>query len=215
MSTPVEHSIATEQSAVGVTMSPHQPVAWKAQWRVDKYAAHEDDVRAGVFVRSTNDSLGRLGAKVEPYETIEREGNLLTYGGADVLWLGLRTGLSATTGLANTLFNNANATIKVGNSNTAAAATQTELQAAGANRAFSSMEATFPTHTTGTGASTSSKILFKSVFGTAAANFAWEEWGIFNRRITTGGRMLNRKVESLGTKTSAATWTFTCTISLA
>jgi hypothetical protein len=73
------------------------------------------------------------------------------------------------------------------------------------------MEATYPTHTDGT-TSGSATITFRSVFGTGDANFAWQEWGVFN--ASTGGRMLNRKVESLGTKSSAATWTFTVTITL-
>jgi hypothetical protein len=45
------------------------------------------------------------------------------------------------------------------------------------------------------------------------ANVAWQEWGLFNN-TTSGGTMLNRKVESLGTKTEAQTWQFTCTITL-
>lgn len=203
----------SERSFVGAGMGAHQPVTWKCEWQVEKYSAGAADVRNGIYGSSAG---SRAGQPVKPFEVIQREGNLLTYGGADAIWLGLRDGLSATTGLANTRFNNANACIKVGDTNTAAAATQTDLAAPNTttDRAFAGMESSYPTHTTGTGSSTSSKMVFRSVFSTAVGNFAWEEWGIFNRVTANTGRMLNRKAESLGTKTAAATWTFTVTLSL-
>lgn len=63
-------------------------------------------------------------------------------------------------------------------------------------------------------------VQFVAVFGTANANFAWAEFG-----TTTGGAatnkqavppptLLNRAVSSLGTKTSAASWTLTQTLTL-
>ena len=55
-------------------------------------------------------------------------------------------------------------------------------------------------------------LVFKSTFGTSAANFPWYEWGIAN--ASSSGRMLNRKVTPLGTKTSAASWAFTVGIGL-
>jgi hypothetical protein len=79
-----------------------------------------------------------------PYEVIERDDNLLMYGGASALWQ--------------------------------------QLIGSGAITAYSD------------------------------ANFAWQEWAVFNASST--GRMLNRKVESLGTKTSSAAWTLTVTITL-
>jgi hypothetical protein len=47
-------------------------------------------------------------------------------------------------------------------------------------------------------------------FGTSQANFAWEEWGSFNN--VSGSTMYQRKVDSLGTKTSAQVWTLTATL---
>ena len=210
---PADPSRLTERSFVGSGLGAHQPVTWRCNWTVEKFYAGAEDVRAGVYGSSAGDKAGQ---PVQPYEVIEKEGNLLTYGGADVLWLGLRDGLSASTGLANTRFNNANACIRVGDTNTAAAATQTDLAAANTttDRTFAGMESTYPTHTTGTAASTSSKITFRSVFSTAIGNFAWEEWGVTNKVAATGGRLLNRKAESLGSKTAAATWTFTVQLSL-
>lgn len=103
-----------------------------------------------------------------------------------------------------TEFNNANAHLGVGDSNTAFAATQTDLQAA-SNKVRQAMEATYPQRATNV-------LTFRSLFGTGAANFAWEEWGTFN--AASSGTMLNRKVESLGTKTSAQSWQFTVTLTV-
>lgn len=147
-----------------------------------------------------------------PYDTVEVDGNLGMYGGASCLLeclIGNGTGTAAQT---LTYFNNGNAQIGVGDSSSAAAATQTDLQAA-TNKTRKGMEATYPQHTDGT-TSGSAVITFKSVFGSTDANWVWNEWGIFNR-ATTGGRMLNRKVASLGTKSAGTTWNFTVTVTLA
>lgn len=109
-----------------------------------------------------------------------------------------------TTGTTGTSFDNANAYIGVGDSTTAFAATQTDLQAA-TNKLRKAMDATYPT--------TAANVLtFRSTFGTSDANYAWQEWGVFN--ASSAGTMLNRKVESLGTKPSSQTWQFTVTLTL-
>ncbi len=146
-----------------------------------------------------------------PFEVIEREGNLLMYGGASVLWEALIGNGNASAGQALTFFNNANAFLGVGDSAAAAAATQTDLQA-GANKVRKPMDPTFPQHTDGlvVGSATAT---FRSSFGTGDANWAWNEWGLFNG--AAGGRMLNRKVEALGTKTNAASWVLTVQLTLA
>ena len=107
-------------------------------------------------------------------------------------------------GEAVTAFNNANAHLGVGDSATAFAATQTDLQAA-TNKLRKAMEATYPQRSTNV-------LTFRSLFGTSEANFAWEEWGVFN--ASSGGTMMSRKVESLGTKTSAQSWQLTTTITI-
>ena len=106
-----------------------------------------------------------------------------------------------------TFFDNANAYLGVGDDNTAFAVTQTNLQAvAGSGNAFrKGMEATYPTRA-------ANALTFRSLFGTSEANYAWEEWGIFNASAL--GTMLSRKVESLGTKTSAQSWQLTATFTL-
>jgi hypothetical protein len=140
-------------------------------------------------------------------ELIVIEGNLLTYGGASALF----NRLIATT---VTAFDNANAMIGVGTSATAAANTQTTLVAQTLRKAMAS---TYPQHTDATTVGGSS-IVFRSDFLTGEANAVWAEWGIFNGALTTGaaagGRMLNRVVQALGTKTSG-TWQLTLTLTLA
>ena len=105
-------------------------------------------------------------------------------------------------GTTPTKFDNSNSYIGVGDSTTAFAASQTDLQAA-TNKLRKAMDATYPS-------GGSNVITFRSTFGTSDANYAWQEWGVFN--ASSAGTMLSRKVESLGTKTSAQTWQFTATL---
>lgn len=104
-------------------------------------------------------------------------------------------------GEVTTDFNNANAHIGVGDSTTAFAVAQTDLQAA-TNKLRKAMDATYPTRA-------ANVLTFRSTFGTTEANFAWAEWGVFN--AASAGAMLNRKVESLGTKASTQSWQLTVT----
>lgn len=184
----------------------HEQIMWHAKMNLEKYS---DDalIAAGIDpARPTHAQLESAKATgvLRAWEEREEEGNLLTFGGASALWDLLKAAGNVTA------FSNANAHIGVGDSNTAAANTQTDLIAS-TNKFRQPMEATFPTHTDGT-TSGAHQIVFKSIFATGDANYAWEEWAVFN--ASTAGRMLNRKVESLGTKVSGA-WTLTITLSLA
>jgi hypothetical protein len=106
--------------------------------------------------------------------------------------------------LGVTTFNNANSYIGVGDSATAYANTQTDLQAA-TNKFRKAMDATYPQQATNV-------LTFRSTFALADANYAWQEWGVFN--AATVGTMLNRKAESLGTKAGTQSWQFTVTLTL-
>jgi len=115
----------------------------------------------------------------------------LTNSGRDVL-------ASLLTGASSIHFDNANARIGVGDSTAVFSAAQTDLQAA-TNKFRKGMDASYPT--------TAANILtFKSTYGPSEANFAWNEWGVFN--AASGGQMLNRVVEYNGTKLSGQTWVF-------
>lgn len=102
-----------------------------------------------------------------------------------------------------TFFNGANAHIGVGNAATPFSVIQTDL--AGASRVRKGMEASYPQRA-------GAELTFRSVYLAGEANFAWNEWGVFN--AAAGGTMLNRRVAALGTKTSAAVWQFTVTITV-
>jgi hypothetical protein len=104
-----------------------------------------------------------------------------------------------------TFLNNTNAHLAVGDTNTAFAASQTDL-AAPTNKLRKAMEATYPTRSSGA-------LTFRSLYGTSEANFAWAEWGTFN--ASTSGVMWQRKVESLGTKTNTQSWQLTATLTFA
>jgi len=183
----IDTSHGQDGAEVGAQVAGHDPVKWHAHWKLEKRLGDNPDA--------------------EPYEVLEGDGNILTYGGISNLWQSL-IGNGGSGALE--YFDNANAYIGVGDSNTAAAATQTDLQAA-SNKLRKAMDATYPIHTDGTGSGAAS-IVFRSTFATGDANWAWAEWAIFN--ASSSGRMLNRKVEALGTKTSAASWTLTLTLSL-
>jgi superfamily II DNA or RNA helicase len=56
-------------------------------------------------------------------------------------------------------------------------------------------------------------ITFQSSFGALQANYAWNEVSIFNSATASIGRMLNRLVQSFGTK-SGGTWSMTVTVTI-
>lgn len=134
----------------------------------------------------------------EPYAVETFEGNLLLNEGiTHLLTLGI--------GGAGTAYGNATAYIGVGDSSTAAAATQTGLQAA-SNKAWAAMEATYPQVS-------NQSIIFRSVFGDGTAEFAWNEFSVGNSNDDSGEN-LNRKVVAKGTKSPGESWTLTCMITL-
>jgi hypothetical protein len=179
-----------------------RPVAVVEKWDADQLAFVQR--RTGILA-PTGDILA---AHVAPYETVEAVGNLLTTAGLNrITSLIIAGGGQAAT--------NTSARLGVGNSTTAAAVGQTDLQAVAgaANRQFKIMDATYPQQSNGV-------LTFKSTFATGDANFAWQEWCVdigtptVVDGTTVNALMLNRKVESLGTKTSAGTWALTATITL-
>jgi hypothetical protein len=127
------------------------------------------------------------------------------YGENLFLNVGINRLLDLLTGTSALTFTNAEAQIGIGDSSAAAAATQTDLQAA-SNKTWKAMDATFPP------AASSQSTQFKSTFGTADANYVWAEFAV---RRATGTLLLDRGVSAMGTKTSAGTWVPTVTISIA
>lgn len=151
---------------------------WKPAWKVEKW------------YRSANLTRG-----LPPDEVVEFEGNVLANAGITAM-------LNLLIGAGGSAFSVASGgSLGVGNSSTAAAATQTDLQGGSKERvAFAA-----PSQAT-------QVVTFVSTFGSSNGNFAWEEFGIFN--AASGGTMLSRKVSALGTKASGATWVLTVTLTI-
>lgn len=135
----------------------------------------------------------------DPYEVSTFQGNLLLNEGINELWTIL-------TSSGGTKYDNTHAYLGVGDSSTAADATQTGLQAS-TNKAFKVMDSGYPTY------GTVQKAVFRSTFGTSEANFAWNEFTVVNASSDTGAN-LNRKVSSQGTKSSDQIWELELTITL-
>ena len=165
---------------------------WKCKFKLEK--RHGD-------INAYRSAVGRATFLdvVEPYEVIEGEDNCLLNTGIDEMW-DLITG--AVSG-ASHIFDNTHAQIGVGDSNTAANATQTDLQAV-TNKTYKGMEGSYPTSTT-------QKATFKSSFGSSDANYAWEEWVV---KQSTSTKSINRKVTVMGTKAIGSTWTLEVTVTL-
>jgi hypothetical protein len=165
---------------------------WNCHYRLEKRAGDINEYRS---------DLGRATflEVVKPYEVIEGEDNCLLNTGIDELW-DLFTGVVSG---ASHIFDNAAATIGVGDSATAANATQTDLQAA-VNKTYKGMEGGFPTSTT-------QKLTCKASFGSSDANYVWNEWVV---KQSTSTKCINRKVAAMGTKASGSTWTLEVTVTL-
>jgi hypothetical protein len=107
------------------------------------------------------------------------------------------------TGTADAQLDSTNARIGVGESTTAFAVTQTDLLAA--NKLRKAMDATYPT-------TVGNVITLQSTFASAEANWAWNEWGVFNS--ASGANMINRLVEYNGTKLAGQTWVMKVTLTV-
>ena len=120
---------------------------------------------------------------------------MLTTAGAQFLTKAM-TGLNSPT-----LYNSSNTYLGVGDSATAAAIGQTDLQAA-TNKSRVLVTSI---------AESAGVVTAVSTWGTSVGNYDWVEHGMFN--ASSGGTMFYRKVESpsLGTKTSAQVWSLSLT----
>jgi hypothetical protein len=132
------------------------------------------------------------------YEQNVIDGNMLLNEGIGEMW-DIICGLGSPT-----VYSNANAQIGVGDSSTSEAATQTDLQAS-TNKTWKAMESGYPQRSAQT-------VTFRSVFGSADANYDWNEFSV--RNGATADKNMNRKVSAQGTKASGQTWTVDVAITL-
>jgi hypothetical protein len=203
-----EAARASDNIGVGVGMGLAESVRAYTVWTVDRWDA---DATAWVKRHSglaapTDAAFRKL--KVDPYRTSEVVGNLITNAGWTRL-MNLLTNQGATQALTATAVR-----IGAGNSNTAEAYADTDLNAAAgsANRWFQVV--------TGAGSLGTRTLAFAASFGTADGNFAWQEFGIdvgtptVSSGNTVGALLFNHKAGiAQGTKASGQTWTATATIS--
>jgi len=170
-------------------------VTLRAVWQLLKWK--DSDGRVSAFLQNGGSIEEARKLFGEPFGVEEMKGNL-------ALNEGLQELIDIICAIGSpTKWDNTNARLGVGDSNTAAAATQTGLQAA-TNKTFKAMDATYPQKSNQT-------VEWRSTFASADANYPWEEYTIVNAADDTG-KNLNRKVESKGTKVSGESWTLSLKI---
>ncbi len=183
--------IGVGRERVGISSRLMEQIRENAVWRILKYQNPEVA------------ELSRMGVPLEdlgtPDEVLEFRGNCLLNEGINELWKLVCGDAGATA------FDNSNAYIGVGNSNTDESAFQTGLQ--GTSKAYKGMDSGYPTYGTG------QKAVFRATFGSDDANFSWQEVTVANGNSDDAVN-LNRKVQDMGTKASGTTWVVTLEISL-
>lgn len=168
----------------------HEPVKLIGRWKAVHYLGEwtAEQIDAG---------LAPIALDEDGKEMVYEAENILVTAGIQLLE-------DLLIGAGGTAFNNANSYIGIGDSNTAPAVGQTDLQAA-SNKVRVAMDATFPSRASQT-------ISWRSTFSTSQGNFSIQEAGVFNN--ASAGTMLNRLLAALGTKTSATTLQVTCTLTV-
>jgi len=117
-------------------------------------------------------------------------GDVLLNEGAEAIWK-LVTGDTSVTP-----FDNANTCLGVGDGTEAEDPTQTGLT--GTNKYYKKVDSGYPVVQ-------GNSVVFRATFGSDEANFTWNEWSVANG-CSDDAINLNRKQESLGTKSSGQTW---------
>ena len=171
-------------------------IGWKAKWRIDKFKDPEGEIamvlQSGMSMAEAISLYGKAFICTEEFEA-----NI-------ALNEGLQELIDIICGIGTpTKWDNTNARLGVGDSNAAESATQTGLQAA-TNKTYKAMDATYPQRSNQTAE-------WRATFGSAEANYAWEEYTVVNASSDTG-KNLNRKISSKGTKASGETWTLSLQI---
>lgn len=184
-------------------------ITWGPMARIDKYSPEVVEELTRILGYEPNsEDFKRFSA--DPYAVTEVEGNLLTtLGRANLTNLLIGGGGDPLTTLR--------AFCGVGTSTTAAAATDTALIGTAYYMNFTSVTRT----TTNV---TNDAVVGVATYASGVANHAWEEWGWCTTTagtITPGTsinvssgteQLINRKVASMGTKGSGASWVFTTTV---
>lgn len=149
-----------------------------------------------------------------PDEVTESEGNAL-------VTAGLQRITSLITSNTPKPFSNTYGMAGVGDSSASFSAAHTALQGtAGTGQYYVGLNASMPVQPTVGGA-----ISATADFGGSVANYTWNEWcwaiattgpiaGSSFSTATTGGVMLNRAIQNLGTKANGAVWTLSAQVTI-
>jgi hypothetical protein len=170
-------------------------IYYKTRWLITRYPCQEAYERGEPS--EVPDINGPVGSMLPAHSIIE--GNLLLNEGIQAI-LELITGISTPT-----KWDSGNARIGVGDNSTAANATQGGLQAP-TNKAWNTMEATYPSRSNTT-------ITWQAKFDANTANFGWQEFTIVNVANDTGNN-INRVANNQGTKVSGQVWTVNVAVTL-
>jgi hypothetical protein len=130
-------------------------------------------------------------------EVREVKGNVFLNEGINYIWR-LAKGETGLTPFGS------NSCIGVGDGTTAADPSQTGLL--GTNKYYKAVDSGYPV-VQGT------QIIFQATFGGTEANYSWNEWTVANG-CGDNYININRKVESLGTKSPGATWILQVTLTI-
>lgn len=171
-------------------------IHWLPEWSIQKFRDHRDRVykagRAGLPLEYLLDNFELIDALKIP-------GNVLLNEGINALW-------TLVAGTGATEFDSGHAYIGVGDSNTAAVATQVGLQAT-TNELYVGMDSSYPTY------GSSQIATWRSTFGGSYANFHWQEITVASGNSDAAVN-LNRKVQDMGTKASGTSWVASLQITL-
>lgn len=145
------------------------------------------------------DALG-----ISPFGTQDEVGNLLANAGIN------RFGSLLIAG-GGQAYDHTHTALGAGDTATAATAADTDMGAAvnASNRWFQVADTSYPAFAT-------QVLTVIATFPTGNGNFAWAEWAIAGNVSSAAAAatapLLNHKIAALGTKTSAAAWAFTVTV---
>jgi hypothetical protein len=170
-----ESAIGLDYATALAPVSAGDKGRMKVRWIIEKYLGDFKDAKD-------------IPKDLKPFEVVEFEHNLLVNVGINQMW-------TLIAGTGGTEYDNTHAYIGVGDSATAAQATDTGLN--GTNKTFKAMDTSYPTY------GSSQYATWRSTFGSGDANYAWNEICVANgNNPPTTGVMLNHKVQSMGTKAS-------------
>jgi hypothetical protein len=204
--------LGTPDTPIGDIVMSLDGIKWQPHARIEKYdAADVVELTRVLGHEPSAEELRALGA--DP-RILEVSGNLLTTAGLSRI-------TSLIIGGGGTTFSNGNAAVGVGTSSTGELVGNTALGGDGnaSTARYNAADATYPSASNGV-------ITVQATFDSGEANFAWNEWcwviapatiteGATLASLSSGSEvMINRKVASMGTKASGASWVFTTTVTL-